>query len=219
MNTATQRSIQRQVITLEVLRPKHIEGAIACIANTFAQGEPMSQLLGINRDEFSAFARLFIEKAAHEGLSVVAIDAEERVVGVTIAEDYMTEPPLGLDTISEKFNPIFALLESLGGQYIARQQAAPGTHYHIFMCGVYQQYANRRLAQKLNHFAEDIARERKFSEVVVEATGRISQFVCLNQLGLAYVSEISYQQFQLNGEAVFADITSADSCVLYQKYL
>ncbi len=54
----------------------------------------MSQHLGITQDEFTQFARLFIEKTAHEGLSVVAVDEEQQVVGATIAEDYAQILPL-----------------------------------------------------------------------------------------------------------------------------
>ena len=219
MNTTTPGAVLPQKITLEVLGPQHINGATACIASTFAAGEPMSQHLGITQDEFIQFARLFIEKTAREGLSVVALDEEQRVIGATIAEDYVTEPPAGLEAISEKFTPVFALLESLGERYVASQGVTSGTHYHIFMCGVYQQYANRRLAQKLNRFAQDMARERGFKAAVCEATGRISQFVSVNQLGFDYVDEINYQDFLLDGEAVFAGITSVDSCILYERRL
>ncbi len=219
MNATTPGAILLQKITLEILGPQHVDGATACIASTFAAGEPMSQHLGITHDEFTQFARLFIEKTAYEGLSVVAVDEEQQVIGATIAEDYATEPPAGLETISEKFTPVFALLGSLGERYVTSQGVAPGTHYHIFMCGVYQRYANRRLAQKLNRFAQDMARERGFKAVVCEATGRVSQFVCTNQLGFAYVDEINYQDYLLAGEAVFADITSVDSCILYEKHL
>ena len=218
MNVTTPGAVLPQKITLEILGPQHVDGATACIASTFAAGEPMSQHLGITQDEFIQFARLFIEKTAREGLSVVAVD-EQQVIGATIAEDYVTEPPAGLEAISEKFAPVFALLESLGERYVASQGVIPGTHYHIFMCGVFQQYANRRLAQKLNRFAQDVARERKFKTAVCEATGRISQFVCTNQLEFNYVDEINYQDFLLAGEAVFADITSVDSCILYEKHL
>ncbi len=218
MNVTTPGTVLSQKITLEILGPQHVDGATACIASTFAAGEPMSQHLGITQDEFIQFARLFIEKTAREGLSVVAVD-EQQVIGATIAEDYVTEPPAGLEAISEKFTPVFALLESLSERYVASQGVIPGTHYHIFMCGVYQQYANRRLAQKLNRFAQDVARERKFKTAVCEATGRISQFVCTNQLEFNYVDEINYQDFLLAGEAVFADITSVDSCILYEKHL
>lgn len=219
MNVTTLGAVLPQKITLEILGPQHVDGATACIAGTFAAGEPMSQHLGITQDEFTQFARLFIEKTANEGLSVVAVDENQQVVGATIAEDYATEPPVGLETISEKFTPIFALLESLGKPYVASQGVTSGTHYHIFMCGVYQKYANRRLAQKLNQFAQDVARERKFKTAVCEATGRISQFVCTNQLEFDYVDEINYQNFLLSGEAVFANITSVDSCILYERHL
>lgn len=206
-------------VTIEVLKPQHVAGATACIAATFAKGEPMSQLLGISLEEFTHFARLFIEKTAQEGLSVVAVNEQGKVIGVTVAEDYTTDPPAGLETISEKFNPIFALLEALGEQYTSRYDVAPGTHYHIFMCGVYQEYANQRLAQKLNLFAENIARERGYKATICEATGRISQFVCFHQLGMESVDEIDYHTFQLAGERVFSEITSVDSCVVYHKVL
>lgn len=219
MTTATQKLVQTEKISIEILLPKHVEGATACIADTFAEGEPMSQILGISKQEFTRFARLFIDKAAREGLSVVAINEEQKVVGAFIAEDYVTQPPLGLDTISEKFIPVFVLLESLSKRYLASQPVAEGTHYHIFMCGVYQQYANRHLGRKLEWFAEDVARERGYKVVVCEATGRISQFICANQLGFEYVDEINYQDFRLEGEAVFADIASVDSCIVYQKLL
>ena len=219
MNTTTSGAVLPQKITLEVLGPQHVDGAITCIASTFAAGEPMSQHLGITQDEFTQFARLFMKKTAHEGLSVVAVNEEQQVVGATIAEDYATDPPTGLETISEKFTPVFALLKSLGERYVTSHGVATGTHYHIFMCGVYQQYANRRLALKLNKFAQDLARERRFKTVVCEATGRVSQFVSANQLKFSYVDEINYQDFLLEGEAVFADITSVDSCILYEKQL
>ena len=205
-------------VVIEVLESRHIDGATACIAATFAKGEPMSQLLGISLDEFTHFARLFIEKTAREGLSVVAVNSQGEVIGVTVAEDYASEPPAAIDTVSAKFEPIFALLEALGDRYMDHHEVAPGTHYHIFMCGVYQEYANRRLAQKLNLFAENIAREKGYQATVCEATGRISQFVCAQQLGMEFVDEIYYKTFQLAGEPVFADIT-VDSCVVFQKLL
>lgn len=219
MNAIPGSVVSPQQITLEVLGPAHTEEATACIANTFAAGEPMSQHLGITSEEFTQFARLFIEKAAHEGLSAVALDPEQQIVGTIIAEDYATEPPAGLKDISEKFTPVFALLESLGERYVANHAVTVGSHCHLFMCGVYPAYTNRRLAQKLIQFAQDIARERGFKTAVCEATGRISQFMCGTRLGFNYLDEINYQNFLLDGKAVFADITSVDSCILYEKHL
>jgi hypothetical protein len=208
-----------QTITLEVLKPEHVAGATRCIANTFAKGEPMSTALGITPEEFNYFARLFIEKAAADQMSVVALNDTGEVIGATICEDYTTEPPVGVEQISEKFNPIFQLLESLGERYTHVHEVGPGSHYHIFMCGVYQSYAHLRLAQKLNRFAEDLAREYRYQTLICEATGRISQFVAERQLGFEYVDEISYQEFQYENQPVFSSIDSVKSCAIYHKVL
>lgn len=208
-----------QKITLEVLKPEHVAGATRCIANTFAKGEPMSTALGITPEEFNYFAQLFIEKAATDQLSVVAVNDSGNVIGATICEDYTTEPPAGIEQISEKFNPIFQLLESLGERYAQNYDVAPGSHYHIFMCGVYQSHAHLRLAQKLNRFAEDLAREYRYRTLVCEATGRVSQFVAERQLGFEYVDEISYQEFQYESQPVFSSIDSVKSCAIYHKVL
>ncbi|MEQ9438310.1 MAG: hypothetical protein RIG62_04650 [Cyclobacteriaceae bacterium] len=212
-------STAEQQITLEVLGPEHVAGATRCIASTFAQGEPMSETLGISPEEFEHFARLFIEKTAIEQMSVVAVTETGDVIGATICEDYTSDPPAGIEQISEKFNPIFHLLESLGEQYASNHEVAPGSHYHIFMCGVYQQHAHRRLAQKLNRFAEDLAREKNYRSLICEATGQVSQFVVAKQLGFDYVDEIIYKDFQHEGQSVFADISSVKSCIVYHKIL
>ncbi len=179
----------------------------------------MSEHLGITPDEFIQFAHLFIAKAASEGLSLVALNQEQRVIGSIIAEDYATEPPAGLETISEKFAPVFALLESLGERYVAMREVSPGSHCHLFMCGVYPAYTKRQLAQKLIRSVQDIARARGFKTSVCEATGYISQFMCGTRLGFNHLDEISYRTFLLDGKPVFAGITSVDSCVLYEQEL
>nr|WKN39372.1 hypothetical protein K4G66_11790 [Tunicatimonas sp. TK19036] len=212
-------STANQKITLDVLGPEHIDSATRCIAATFSKGEPMSETLGITPTEFEYFARLFIEKTATEQMSVVAVNEEGDVIGATISEDYTTDPPAGLENISEKFNPIFQLLGSLGERYANTHEVAPGSHYHIFMCGVYHQYAHRKLAQKLNRFAEDLAREKQYRALICEATGRVSQFVVASQLGFDYVDEIVYHDFLYEEQPVFADIDSVKSCIVYHKIL
>ncbi|MEM6843020.1 MAG: hypothetical protein AAF632_12400 [Bacteroidota bacterium] len=206
-------------IVLEILEDKHIAGATRCIADTFAQGEPMSGALGITPEEFEHFARLFITKSAKEGLSVVAVNGVKEVIGATICEDYVSEPPEGIASISEKFGPIVQLLELLSNCYTNLYKVEPRSHFHIFMCGVYQSYAHLRLGQKLNHFAEDVARERGYRTLICEATGRVSQFVAQHQLKFEYVEEVSYHNFLYEGEAVFSDIDSVASCKVYHKAL
>ena len=94
-------------LTCKVLEPKHISAVTQCISSTFIKGEPMSEALNIREEEFSYFAQLFIQKAATDQLSVVAVTDTGEIAGALICEDYATDPPMGLDQVSEKFNPIF----------------------------------------------------------------------------------------------------------------
>jgi len=208
-----------QNITLEVLKPEHIVGATRCIVDTFAKGEPMTVALGITPEEYTYFAQIFIEKAAVDQMSAVAVDDWGKVVGATICEDYTSAPPVGIKQISEKFTSIFQLLESLSERYTQAYRVVPGSHYHIFMCGVSQSHANLQLGQKLTRFVEDLAREYGYHTLICEATGRISQFVTEHQLGFQHIDEISYQQFQYKNQPVFSSVDNVKSCAVYHKAL
>ncbi len=206
-------------ITLKPLEPKHVVAATHCISTTFTKGEPMSEALAISEEEFSYFAQLFIQKAAIDQLSVVAVTDTDEVVGALICEDYASDPPTGLEHVSEKFGPIAELLESLSKRFAQLHDVNPGSHLHMFMCGVYPQYARQQFAQRLISFAEDMARERGYKATVCEATGSVSQHMVEKSLGYIYVDEIIYQDFQYEEQAVFSNINSVRSCRAYNKAL
>ncbi|MGB3589339.1 MAG: GNAT family N-acetyltransferase [Tunicatimonas sp.] len=206
-------------IILKPLEPKHVVAATHCISTTFTKGEPMSEALAISEEEFSYFAQLFIQKAAIDQLSVVAVTDTDEVVGALICEDYASPPPTGLEHVSEKFGPIAGLLETLGERFAQLHNVIPGSHLHMFMCGIYPQYARQQFAQRLISFAEDIARERGYKATVCEATGAVSQHMVKNSLGYTYVDEIIYQDFQYEEQAVFSTINTVKSCVAYYKAL
>lgn len=206
-------------LTFKLLEPKHVSTVTQCISATFIKGEPMSEALGISEEEFHYFAQLFVQKASADQLSVVAVTDTGEIAGALICEDYATDPPVGLEQISEKFEPIFNLLESLGERFAHLHDVVPGSHLHMFMCGVYPQYANQGIAQRLISFAEDLGREQGFKATACEATGAISQYMVEKSLGYTYVDEIIYHDFRHQGHTVFSGIDSVKSCVAYYKNL
>ena len=203
-----------------VLAEQDVEEAVACISRTFSQGEPMTSLLNISHQDFTYFARIFIEKAAKEGLSVIARDAvNNQLIGAVICEDYVTDLPEGVENISPLFNPILELLEKLGADYRAKYQIQAGEIFHLFMGGVYKEYAGYGIAAQMTEFIEKIAREKGYKGAVGEVTGPISQHVYINHLGFQPLYEVSYADFIFEGKNIFQEITACESCVLIHKPL
>jgi len=207
-------------VQCSTLSYRDIEEAVECIAKTFSLGEPMTSLLQITENEFRYFARIFIEKTAQEGLSVVARNAETgQFLGCIICEDYVTDLPEGIGMISPNFGPIVELLDTLGANYKADNNVAKGEIYHLFMGGVYPQYAGLNIAKTLTEHLENMARNKGYSKAIGEVTGPISQHVYIDKLGYSPVYDISYKDFIFEGNTVFEAINSCESCILIVKDL
>jgi hypothetical protein len=210
---------QGRDISYQVLTEENLKSAIECISNTFYFGEPMTKALNITLEEFKYFASIVLRKAVLDKLSVVALDnITGKVVGVLIAEDFMTEPPEGIETISPKFLPIFELLGNLDTRYKEKYPVHPGELYHIFMVGVYKKYAG--LSLPLTRTAEIIARSKGYVAAIGEATNPISYKIYTKRLGfkdVEGVKPITYAKFEYSGKQVFANISECASCQIIRK--
>ncbi len=203
-----------------ILSSEDVDEAIDCIAQTFSQGEPMTSLLGISKEEFTYFAKVFITKAAREGMSVVARDIySDQFMGCIICEDYVTDLPEGIEDISPNFNPIIALLESLGTCYKTEHSVNPGELYHLFMGGVYKEFAGSGVASQMSFFIEKLGKEKGYNGAIGEVTGPISQHVYINQLGYQPLYHIRYSDFLYEGKRIFKNITACEKCILIYKPL
>lgn len=208
---------QSLVPTIELIQPQDIDGVTKCLAATFMR-EPMTKVLGITLEEFNHFAYLFVRKAAREGLSLLARDPiTQEVMGCLVAEDFVISPPEGIETVSERFWPIFALLGGLDETYKETRPVAPGELYHIFMVGVERAFAGSGVIHKLNLAAERLAQSKGYKGAIGEATGPISYGIYTKRQLFKEVNAIAYRDFRFEGKAVFASITDCESCRLLVK--
>jgi hypothetical protein len=208
---------QSLVSAVEVIQPADIEEVTRCLAATFMR-EPMTRVLGITLEEFNHFAWLFVSKAAREGLSLLARDpGTGEVMGCLVAEDFVTDAPEGMETISEKFWPIFSLLGGLDEAYKENNPVVRGQLYHIFMVGVHREYSGSGVIHRLNMAAERLAQQKGYKGAIGEATGPISYGIYTRRQYFKEVDAIAYQDFRFEGKAVFADITDCGSCRLLLK--
>lgn len=213
-------TIVKSAVKCSVLTEQDVNEAIRCIAKTFSQGEPMTSILNISVEEFTYFASIFIRKTAKEGLSVIARDADtQQFMGCIICEDYVTDLPEGIENISPLFNPIIEMLDTLGGLYRAKHTVKPGEIYHLFMGGVYPQYAGSGVAKSISTYIEDMAREKGYQKAIGEVTGPISQHVYINQLGYTPLHQVAYKDFLFEEQPIFEEITTCTGCILIAKDL
>jgi ribosomal protein S18 acetylase RimI-like enzyme len=137
---------EKDEIKFRIIQPDDLEQTVDLCSQVFANYEPMTRALKINCQEFKTFAESYCRKAIEDGLSIVATDSNEKVVGFVISEDLMTEPPL-LDDISDKFEPLLALLHELDSSYTSKHSLdlELGQILHIFMLGVQDEYKNQKI--------------------------------------------------------------------------
>ena len=120
---------EKKGIIYEILQANDLEQTIACICDVFTASEPMTKAVGITPDEFYSFAKIYINKAVKDELSVVAKDKVNRkVLGFLISEDLISEPPDEIETVNAKFHPIMELLDQLGEKYRTSQKIEKGNH-------------------------------------------------------------------------------------------
>ncbi len=206
-------------IVYDLLRAEDVKDASNCIAMAFSVGEPMSRTLTITLDEFLLFTAMFCEKAAADGLSFVAKNQQTgKLLGSLIVEDFLTNPPEGIDRISPKFEPIFALLEQLDDNYKKQHPVQENEILHIFMSGVYKEYLGQKISTTLKQAAHAMGKIKKYKGAIAEATGPFSQKINAN-LGYELVDAIKYTDFEFNGKKTFAEITDCQSCQLLYKKL
>lgn len=207
-------------VVYDILRAEDVEGAARCLAVTFAAGEPMTRSLGITVEELYDFATLVCQKAAREGLSIVAKSQQTgKLMGCLMAEDFVTEPTEGLPGVTPKFAPILALLGELDGYYTQRHTVHKNDILHLFMVGVFEQYRRLNICKNLTAASEQLGKAKHCKGVIVEATGPISQYIVMEDKKYNMVTSILYKEFEFHHNRIFAWITDCDSCILAYKEL
>jgi ribosomal protein S18 acetylase RimI-like enzyme len=211
---------RKKEIIYDVFRESDLEQTIACITEVFPIREPMTRALRFTPDEYYFFAEIYCKKAAKEGLSAVAKDrATGKVIGFCISEDFASEPIEGIEKINVKSYPIMALLASLDEEYRKAHKVEKGHIFHLYMVGVSEPYENQDIAMILLDKNLKLAKMKKFSYVIAEATGPVSQHILRDKLGFKEKFAIEYESFTYKGENVFKNIEGAHSCILVEKQL
>ncbi len=211
------RSVKNE-ITYEILREKYLEQAINCVVDVFTSSEPITTAIKITPREFYPFAEIICQKAAKDGLSLIAKHSKtSQVVGAVISEDLSTElSEESWKNLSEKLNIIPQVLKELHEQYETKKKVFAGKLFHIFLLAVNEKYRNIDIANNLIEKNLKLASQEGFSGAIVEVTGNISQHL-FRKYGFEDRCSIEYQTYEYKGIKVFEEIKEHQSCILMEK--
>lgn len=208
---------EKDGIIFKRMERRDIEQTAELLSRIFSAKEPMTLALGISCDEFRTLAEPYCEKAAEEGLSVVAADkATENIAGFSISEDLLNPHQEDNYSFSKKFEADLACLSELQDKYKAIQPLEVGEVLHIYMLGVWEGYQKRNIAKMLVTENLKLAKSLKFSAAIAEASSAGSQHI-FRSLGFQEEVALEYKSYTFNGEKVFRAIEHPPSCILMSK--
>ena len=186
------------------------------LGESFSSGEPMARAVGLTDADVRKIAVAFGPKALSERLTVVARLENGSMVGALLAQDLVTAPPEGLESVTKRFLPIGALLDGLDEQYRQGKQIEPGKYLHMFMLGVRPALEGQGIGRQLVSAALANGRDLGFQTAVTEATGNGSQHI-FRTLGFVERVRERYANFLYEGVPVFRSIATPAGTVLMDR--
>ncbi len=208
---------EKQSFSIEILNEKHVEAASVCLCQCFTK-EPMVKALGASFEEVLGSFTNVVKKSAKEGASLVAIEESTgAIAGVCINKDFTFNPVEDDEDFSEAFFPIFALLDELNESASQLEGAQVGEVLHCFMLAVSEIYKSNKLGYRMTQRSCELSAEQGFKQVIMEATGGITQYLAETKFGFYEIGSIDYRSFVYEEEKVFSDIDEVQTCKLLLK--
>lgn len=176
------------------------------LAESFTRHDPPAVAVDLAPGEFEAFVRPWSPAAGTDGLTILARDvATHQLAGALLTDDAASPPPPGLESISEKFDPILDLLGQIDAEYRADRAIEPGRFLHLFLLGVAEQFTRRKIGHHLVAVCLANGADRGYTAAVTEATNLVSQHI-FRQHGFQTRAARSYRDYRLGGMPTFASI-------------
>ena len=207
------------MIRFSVCTSSDVDEMAQLLGEAFARRDPPALAVGLTPAEFEAFVQLLGPGAAASGLTILARSAATgELAGVLLAEDLASAPPAGMDRLTRKFDPIFALLGELDADYRAGQPVPTGTVLHLYLLGVAQRFAGHGVGHQLVAAGLANGAARGYRAAITEATNPTSQHIFRKQ-GFAERVHRSYRDHRFDGRAVFASIAEHGGPILMERAL
>ncbi|KYQ93150.1 hypothetical protein DLAC_11638 [Tieghemostelium lacteum] len=198
-------------IIIKTLTPNLVPKVIESISKSFSVStDPFTKTLKLNEQDWQKMAGVFVERASHKDLSLVAIDKNSNeVIGCILNEDWKEKEPQSYYDIDQKWNPVKSIFHELHHRY---KDAHPKKinfgevlHSLYFTC-VVPSARGKGVIKDLWNVSYDHARSQNFQYQVCETSSKPAENLC-DHLGFQPISTVSYNNYRYKGDSIYSGLT------------
>lgn len=199
--------------TIRSLTKEYMQSTADLFTKAFCDSEPITKHLGIQYHEYEPFVMEVITKAVKDGISVVAVDKNNKVIACTIAEDItdMFEPKL---SSYPKMKPIFAILDELSKPFLAGKTFKKGKIAHVWIAIVDQDYRGRGLSTEIDLACGAMCITKGYDFAYAEFTNPVSEKITHHYKVQKLYNTIKYDSFTWSGQKPFAGVAGEASAFI-----
>lgn len=201
-------------IVYEILQEKDFEETAVLISEVFSSGEPSVRYFGITAKEYLYIAQLYCRKGIEEGFSIIAKD-KGKIVAFLINEDFDSAEPEGIERIDKKIVIDMAIVDAIEEDAKANKKEGE-RRFHIFLGGTEKEYVNRGIMTTLIDESIKLAKSKKFTNIIAEATGFATQHI-FKKFGFEKKKMIEYKKFAFEGENIYENLEGPIGILLMEK--
>jgi len=203
-------------IVYEILQEKDLEETAVLVSEVFAEGEPSVKYFGITAREYHYISHLYCRKGVEEGLSIIAKDKNEgKIIAFLICEDFDSAEPEGIEKIDKKIVVDMAIVNAVEEDEKANKKEGE-RRFHIFFGGTEKEYINRGIMTTLIDESIKLAKSKKFSNIIAEATGSATQHI-FKKFGFEEKKTIEYKKFVFESKNIYENLESPIGIILMEK--
>jgi histidine decarboxylase len=195
------------------LTNEHVKSAVELFVKSFCDSEPITKHLGIKYSEYEPFAREVVQKSVMEGLSVVALDTNNRVVACTLAED-ITNPFVPNLENYPKLKPVFELLVKLDEPFLKGKTFIKGKIEHIWIAIVDSTFRGKGLSTAIDMACADLAVKKGYEFAYAEFTNALSENITHHYPVAKLFNSIKYDDFEVEREQPFKGVKGGAAAYL-----
>jgi ribosomal protein S18 acetylase RimI-like enzyme len=154
-----------------ILRPVHVEQALAFYAKTFSEREPLCVALEVSHQELSKAYEHTVENCCFSGLSLAFFDERDDIVAQSLSMPYDVYKKTDVAMLNA-LAPMEVLFKKLDFMYPPKDDSV-----YMFALSVKDGFTNKGFGKDLISHSEDIAAKDGLRHVIADCTNVTSQYM------------------------------------------